>query len=207
MPRDATNSGAEGNENQDRGDSYDATDPTPSHDYSDITGPEDFEVPADYSFAPPEDSDSADSASPMDSSFDSADRGIGEQGRFPARRDELTAPSRSENSSRTESPTRSKNPSRPQRTGTTYGVSGPHDISVKDRLPPQNLDAERCLLGTMMLSREAVGEVIPIIGKSDVRWFYRPDHRTLFEVLVDIYDHNEPIDLVVVCNELQRRKN
>ncbi|NOX59670.1 MAG: replicative DNA helicase [Planctomycetes bacterium] len=109
--------------------------------------------------------------------------------------------------------------STPQAAGATYAVSGPHDLApqhsapqhsasprpVSERLPPQNLEAEMCLLGAMMLSREAVGEIIPIIGKPDVRWFYRPDHRTLFETLVDIYDKNEPIDLVVLSNELRRR--
>ncbi len=61
------------------------------------------------------------------------------------------------------------------------------------------------LLGSMCLSREAIGDVIPIISKADVRWFYRPDHRILFDTLLDLYDQNKEIDLVVVRDELQRR--
>ncbi len=73
------------------------------------------------------------------------------------------------------------------------------------RLPPQNLDAEMNVLGSMMLSRDAIGAVLPIINRSDVEWFYRPDHRQLFEALVDLYDSNVPIDLTTVVDELQRR--
>ncbi len=73
------------------------------------------------------------------------------------------------------------------------------------RVPPQDLDAEMALLGSMMMDRETVGLTLQIIGRHDVNWFYRPDHRKLFEVLVDIYDQNLPIDLVLVSDELRRR--
>jgi replicative DNA helicase len=76
---------------------------------------------------------------------------------------------------------------------------------IPGRLPPQSLEAEVSLLGSMMLSRETVGDVIPIIGKDQSDWFYRPDHRILFEVLVELYDRSAPIDLVVVRDELKRR--
>jgi len=74
-----------------------------------------------------------------------------------------------------------------------------------DRLPPQSLEAEMSLLGSMMLSRDAVGDVIPLINQKEAHWFYRPDHQLLFEMLIDLYDQNHPIDLVVVRNELERR--
>ncbi|RJP38300.1 MAG: replicative DNA helicase [Phycisphaerales bacterium] len=73
------------------------------------------------------------------------------------------------------------------------------------RIPPQDLDAEMALLGSMMMDRETVGLTLQIIGRQDGHWFYRPDHRKLFEVLIDIYDQNLPIDLVLVSNELRRR--
>ena len=40
-----------------------------------------------------------------------------------------------------------------------------------ERVPPQDLDAEMALIGSMMMSREAIGEVIPIIGREDRQWF------------------------------------
>ncbi|MGD2110591.1 MAG: DnaB-like helicase N-terminal domain-containing protein, partial [Phycisphaerae bacterium] len=76
-----------------------------------------------------------------------------------------------------------------------------------DRVPPQDLDAEMALLGSMMMSREAVGEVIPIIGRSESSWLYLPAHQKLFEVLVDLYDDPaKAIDLIVVTDELRRRE-
>lgn len=60
------------------------------------------------------------------------------------------------------------------------------------------------LLGSMLLDREAVGLVLPIIPRDEARRFYRPDHRTLFETLVDLYDQNRPIDLIVLEDELRR---
>ncbi len=73
------------------------------------------------------------------------------------------------------------------------------------RLPPHDIDAERSLLGSMMLSRDAIGAVLPIIGRQEAEWFYHPEHCLLYEVLVDLYDKNQPIDLVVVKDELKRR--
>ena len=75
-----------------------------------------------------------------------------------------------------------------------------------DRIPPQDLDAEMALLGSMMMNRDAIGEVVPIIGRQDASWFYLPAHRRLFEVLVDMYDDpSKAIDLIVVSDELRRR--
>ncbi|MCB9850754.1 MAG: replicative DNA helicase [Phycisphaerales bacterium] len=77
--------------------------------------------------------------------------------------------------------------------------------AISDRIPPQSLEAERSLLGSLMLDREAVGNIIAIIGRTDAHWFYRPDHQLIFETLVDLYDTNQPIDLVILRNELEKR--
>lgn len=75
-----------------------------------------------------------------------------------------------------------------------------------DRLPPQDLDAEMALLGSMMVDRDAITDVLPVISRSESRWFYLPAHQKLFEVLLDLYDHpSKAIDLVVVADELRRR--
>jgi replicative DNA helicase len=74
------------------------------------------------------------------------------------------------------------------------------------RIPPQDLDAEMALLGSMMMSRDAVAEVIPIIGRTDSAWLYLPVHQRLFETLIDLYDDpTKAIDLIVVSDELRRR--
>lgn len=81
----------------------------------------------------------------------------------------------------------------------------PMPTSELGPIPPQSLEAETSLLGSMMLSQDAIGMVLPIITPSESHRFYRPDHRLLFEVLVDMYDQDKPMDLVVVRNELTQR--
>ncbi len=79
------------------------------------------------------------------------------------------------------------------------------DLSTTDRVPPHDLDAEMSLLGSMMLNREAIGLILPIIARHESHRFYQPAHQELFKVLCDLYDQNKPIDLVVVKDELLRR--
>jgi len=78
--------------------------------------------------------------------------------------------------------------------------------STRERVPPHDLDAEMALLGSMMMSRDAVTEVVPIVNRGDAEWFYLPAHQRLFEVLLDMYDDaTKAIDLIVVSDELRRR--
>ncbi len=91
---------------------------------------------------------------------------------------------------------------------TTETISQTSAATVRpERMPPQDLDAEMALLGSLMMSRDAFAEVIPIVGRSDSGWFYLPVHQKLFEVLLDLYDDAaKAIDLIVVCDELRRRE-
>ncbi len=57
----------------------------------------------------------------------------------------------------------------------------------------------------MLLDRNAVGLVLQIIPREEAARFYRPDHRLLYETLIDVYDQNKPIDIHVVEEELTRR--
>ncbi len=79
-------------------------------------------------------------------------------------------------------------------------------VPAADRLPPQDHEAEMSLLGSMLLDREAIELVLPLIGREEARCFYTPAHRTLYEILVDLYDQGKPIDLIVVKDELLRRR-
>ncbi len=79
--------------------------------------------------------------------------------------------------------------------------------SPAERVPPHDLDAEMALLGSMMMSRDAVSDIIPIVGKENSHWFYLPVHQQLFETLIDIYDDPaKAMDLVSVSDELRRRE-
>ena len=71
-----------------------------------------------------------------------------------------------------------------------------------DRTPPSNLDAEVSVIGSMLLSRDAIAEVTEVLLSDD---FYRGAHRTMYEVIRDLYDRGEPVDAVLIADELDRR--
>ena len=84
--------------------------------------------------------------------------------------------------------------------------SGSQLAARSQRVPPQDLDAEMALLGSMMMSRDAIAEVLPVVGPEDSHWFYLPTHQKLFEVLCDLYDDpTKAIDLIIVSDDLRRR--
>ncbi|MFI2708276.1 replicative DNA helicase [Nocardioides sp. CER28] len=62
--------------------------------------------------------------------------------------------------------------------------------------------AEQSVLGAMLISKDAIADVTEAIRGVD---FYRPAHETIFDVVIDLYGRNEPVDMVTVAAELQRR--
>ncbi|HEX5772459.1 MAG TPA: DnaB-like helicase N-terminal domain-containing protein, partial [Nocardioidaceae bacterium] len=71
-----------------------------------------------------------------------------------------------------------------------------------DRTPPQDNDAEQSVIGSMLLSKDAIADVIETVRGTD---FYRPAHETIYDAIVDLYGRGEPADPVTVAAELQRR--
>ena len=72
-----------------------------------------------------------------------------------------------------------------------------------ERVPPQDLDAEQCVLGGMLLSKNAIGDVIEALsGGTD---FYRPAHETIYNAIVGMYAKGEPADPITVAAELSKR--
>ncbi|MGL5808902.1 MAG: replicative DNA helicase [Nocardioides sp.] len=71
-----------------------------------------------------------------------------------------------------------------------------------DRTPPQDMAAEQSVLGSMLLSKDAVAEVTESIRGTD---FYRPAHEIVHDAIIDLYGRGEPADPVTVAAELQRR--
>ena len=71
-----------------------------------------------------------------------------------------------------------------------------------DRTPPQDLVAEQSVLGGMLLSKDAIGEVVEILRQRD---FYRPAHELVFDAILDLYGRGEPADPVTVSAELTKR--
>ena len=74
--------------------------------------------------------------------------------------------------------------------------------SRSEKVPPHNLEAEESVLGSMMLSAEAIADVIEIAKPED---FYRSSHRQIYESLLSIYGRGEPVDAITAVEELKRR--
>jgi replicative DNA helicase len=71
-----------------------------------------------------------------------------------------------------------------------------------DRQPPQDLTAEQSVLGGMMLSKDAIADVVEVLKPND---FYRPAHQLVYDCILDLYSRGEPADAVTVAAELERR--
>src|SRR6476660_638019 len=89
----------------------------------------------------------------------------------------------------------------------TYPTYLSDDVSCNQehwsgRMPPQDSDAEQSVLGSMLISKDAIADVNEEITGTD---FYRPAHETIYDAIVDLYGRGEPADPVTVAAELQRR--
>ena len=80
--------------------------------------------------------------------------------------------------------------------GLSAGPGGP------DRTPPQDVDAERSVLGGMMISKDAIADVVEVLRGND---FYRPAHELVYEAILDLYGRGEPADAITVADELTKR--
>src|SRR5213593_660740 len=78
------------------------------------------------------------------------------------------------------------------------------DVVEGGRIPPQSLDAERSVLGAMLLSRDAIAAAIQHL---DERAFYRETHRKIWRSMVVLFDRNEAVDLVTLVEDLKRKKD
>src|SRR5665647_569598 len=76
------------------------------------------------------------------------------------------------------------------------------DIGAFGRIPPQSIEAEQSVIGSMLLDKEAIPLVTEILKGED---FYREDHKEIFEAVMDLFDKAEPIDLITVSEQLKSR--
>src|SRR6478609_14891 len=87
----------------------------------------------------------------------------------------------------------------------------PGPIAVRDddygsnggagRVPPQDEGAEQSVLGAMLLSKDAIADVVEVVRGSD---FYRPAHELIYDAVLDLYGRGEPVDAITVSAELTR---
>jgi len=92
---------------------------------------------------------------------------------------------------------------RPAQTRTAPGRPAAAAPTEFERTPPQDVAAEQSVLGGMLLSKDAISDVVEVVRVGD---FYRPAHQTIFDVVVDLYSRGEPADPITVSAELARRE-
>lgn len=70
------------------------------------------------------------------------------------------------------------------------------------RIPPQNIDSEKALLGSVMIKPEALYDVVDIVSPDS---FYAEKHRIIFRTMLDLFGKNEPIDLLTMSSKLKEK--
>jgi len=73
-----------------------------------------------------------------------------------------------------------------------------------DKLPPQNIEAEKSLLGSLLMDKEAINRVADFLSSDD---FYGRAHQLIYEAIFRLYEKREPIDLLSVSNILREGGN
>lgn len=70
------------------------------------------------------------------------------------------------------------------------------------KVPPQNIEAERSVLGALMLDKDAIIKVANLVRVGD---FYRDDHNMIYEAMIELYEQREPIDVLSLSNRLEEK--
>jgi replicative DNA helicase len=78
-----------------------------------------------------------------------------------------------------------------------------YPLTSLDRLPPQNIEAEQSVLGAVLLENEAIAVVIEHLTPGD---FYKDAHKKIFIAMLELYEKNEPIDLITLTEQLNRKE-
>ena len=72
-----------------------------------------------------------------------------------------------------------------------------------ERVPPQNIEAEQSLLGCLLLDKEAIFKITDVINSDD---FYYNNHKIIFKAMIELFNSQEPIDIVTLSNKLEEKK-
>ncbi len=70
------------------------------------------------------------------------------------------------------------------------------------KVPPHNIEAEQSILSAILIENNTLPEVLEILSDQD---FYREAHRKIFKAMVELFERNEPADLVTLTNLLKER--
>lgn len=75
---------------------------------------------------------------------------------------------------------------------------------IMQKIPPQNIEAEQSLLGSLMIDKDAIIKVADLVDAQD---FYMDKHRLIFEAIIDLYSKRDPIDLLTLANRLVEKEH
>lgn len=75
--------------------------------------------------------------------------------------------------------------------------------NLPEKKPPQNVEAEQCLLGSLMLDKNAIVKVADFISAED---FYKDTHKEVYQAMMDLFEKMEPIDIMSVSARLKERE-
>ncbi len=68
------------------------------------------------------------------------------------------------------------------------------------KIPPQNLEAEASLLGSILIDKDAIIKIADVVTGND---YYKDANRLIFEVMLELFSRHEPIDILSVGNRLE----
>lgn len=74
--------------------------------------------------------------------------------------------------------------------------------SIFDRIPPQNIDAEKAVIGSMLLDNAVIPDVLDLVNENS---FLRLAHQRAFNAIRDLYEHSDTVDPLLLFEELRRR--
>ncbi len=77
-------------------------------------------------------------------------------------------------------------------------------LQALERVPPQNVEAEAAVLGAILLERDALVKAFEILRPEH---FYKEAHQRIFTACLELFERNEPVDLITLANELARRNS
>ena len=73
-----------------------------------------------------------------------------------------------------------------------------------EKIPPQNLEAEMAVLGSMLIDEDAISVAAESLDKD---LFYKDTHRKVFEAIIGLYSSNKAVDRITLTDELKRKGN
>ena len=71
-----------------------------------------------------------------------------------------------------------------------------------EKLPPQSIEAEQAVLGSLLLDKKAIVKIADILKPDD---FYRDVHKIIYQSMLELFEKNEPIDIMTVSNRLEEK--